>query len=80
MSMVSLPEGDLPAVKCDDRLSREEIPVLRSPSVALETEALPRIDDDPLDLVVNLVGEDRVVSPGTVIRFHHACLQQSEFS
>ena len=50
------------------------------PSVALEAEALPRIDDDPLDLVVSLVGQDRVVSPGTVIRFHHACLQQSEFS
>ncbi len=52
-----------------DALAREGVPVLAALFVALEAEPLAGLDDDALDLVVGLVGEDGVVAPGPVIGF-----------
>ena len=73
-------EGNLPVFDGRRRLSADKVPMLRPASVALEAQALPRINADPLDLVVRLVGQIRVVPPRTVIGFHDALLKRSSAS
>mgnify|MGYP001567761401 CR=1 FL=1 len=68
------PEGNLPIFDGRHRLPADKVPVLRPTSVALKAQALPRINADPLDLVVRLIGQNRVVPPRTVIGFHDALL------
>ena len=69
-------ELNLPARRGSRSPPLNEVPVLGPAAVALEAQPLPRIDADPFHLVVGLVGQDRVVPPGTVIRFHIVLLEK----
>ena len=39
------------------------MPVLRSAHVSLQTEAMPRMNDNPLHLMVRLIGQDGEIPP-----------------
>src|SRR3990170_2699125 len=56
---------DLPSVECDQRLSPDEIPMLRPVPMPLQAEPLPRPDGELLDLESFRFEEDQVIPPGS---------------
>src|SRR4030042_250316 len=51
-------------------LSGNDIPVLFSMAMSLKTQPFPRINHDSFDLMVRFIGQNLIVSPGTMIFFH----------
>ena len=52
----------------DDGLSGYGMPVLQSAHVTLQAEAMPRVNDNPLHLMVRLIGQDGEMPPRFVFR------------
>jgi hypothetical protein len=63
-------QGNLLAVNGRQGLSLKYIPMLGAATMALKTQALTGIDDNPFDLVIRGVGQNLIATPGAMISFH----------
>lgn len=57
-------------VNGDDSRAAQDEPVFHTMTVTLKAQTLSRIHDDSFDLMIILVGEHFIISPGPMLRFH----------
>jgi hypothetical protein len=54
----------------DHGLAGKDIPMFFPELMSLETQSFPGIDGNPFDLMIGFIGQNLIISPGTVVFFH----------
>ena len=54
-------------ILCHYRLTGDNVPMFGTMEVPLVTQPLPRVDGDPLDLVIRGISKDFIITPGSMI-------------
>jgi hypothetical protein len=70
---VSRPQSNFFPVERYESLSPNDMPVLCAVSVPLQTQSLPRMDEELLDLATFLFVKDEVMAPGAFSPFPGPC-------
>jgi hypothetical protein len=71
---VSPPHSNFLPVERDESLSPNDMPVLGTVPVPLQTQSLPREDEELFDLAPFLLVKDEVMTPGALFPFSERCM------
>jgi len=71
---LSRPQSNFLPVERNESLAPDDMPVLGAVPVPLQTQSLPRMDEELLDLAPLLLVKDEVMAPGTLSPFPEPCM------